>query len=346
MMDHPSVRRNLRERRRMRFPVRLAAMAATAAMTACLGCKEKRPEHAPQGVSAVPPGDGQSARAGSAAPGSAPEFVRNLSPAPPPKSIPAAPTSAPVAISDDLQMIAGYEYGRDSLVLAFESDEKYKPGKYKYLAFSGYGSSVWLDTVEVVIKPDSVSSFYSGDILGTVVSMATTPYHLACFRASSGLEAGAVKTWYLNKTWSDTRSKPPEWAGLEDSTLRKSLDLAELGTAEFSVAFDAGPDTTESGELNLARPFRWTMRIGSAPAIAFPIIGEPWVDPNYASADEAVLWIGDLDRDGKPDVLMAPVLGPGKGWYLYQLFLSRALVAGEEWKAAAEFYYYPPGMGD
>lgn len=329
----------------MRVPVCLAAIAV------CLGCKAKRLEPPAKGSGSANPGgsaqaSGTDSSASASASVPAPGIVRTLSPAPPPKSIPPAPTSAPVAISDDLQMIAGYEYGRDSLLLDFLDDGVRKPGKYAYLAFCGYGSSVWLDTVEVDIRPDSVSSFYSGETMGTTVSIATTPYHLACFRASSGLEAGAVKTWYLNKAWSDTRAKPAEWAGLRDTTLGKSFDLAELGKAEFFVSFDPGPDTMEYGELNLARPFRWNMRIGSAPAIVFPTVAEPWVDPTYASADEAVLWIGDLDRDGKPDVLMAPVLGPYPGGRFYQLFLSRSYAPGSEWKAAAEFYYYPPTMGD
>ena len=318
----------------MRFLVGLLAIIVS------LGCKQKPPEVGRQS----PPA--QAVIPDSATTDSTPATKKILMPAPPPKSIPPMPTSAPVPISADLQMIAEYAFGQDSLRLDFVGEEKYRPGKYKYLAFSGYGSSVWLDTVEVDIKNDSISSFYSDGSMGTVISMAITPYHLACFRATAGLEAGAVKTWYLNKAWSDTRAEPPEWVRLSDSTRHKTLDLPELGTTEFFVTFESDPDTTEDGELDLSKPFHWNMKIGSDPASVFPSVSEPWVDPSYSSADEAVLWIGDLDRDGKPDVLMSPVLGPGKGGRLYQLFLSRSLVVGEEWKAAAEFSYYPPTMGD
>jgi hypothetical protein len=254
--------------------------------------------------------------------------------------------SEPTDSSNDLRMIAGYAYGKDSLTLEFEGREKPKPGRYPYLALSGHGPSVRLDTVWVEIKNDSVSGFYSGTTVGTVVSMAMAPYQLACFHASMGLEKGAIKTWYLDKAWSDRPAEPPGSVPVTASTKSKSLDLPDLGKAEFYLSFAAGPDTTESGELNLARPFHWNLKIGSEPAVAFPTVQEPWVDPSYSSADDALLWIGDLDRDGKPDVLLSPVMGPYPGGRLYQLFLSRDRAAGKEWQAAAEFSYYPPGMGD
>jgi hypothetical protein len=243
-------------------------------------------------------------------------------------------------------MIGGYAYGKDSLTLAFEGKDDYRPGTYKYLALSGHGLSVRLDTVELEIRNDSVSSFYSEPGIGTVVSMAMAPNQLACFHPSLGLETGTVKTWYLNKKWSDRPATPPEWVRLTDSTRSKTFDLPGLGKAEFYPAFGPGEDMTEYGELNLARPFHWNLKIGTEPAIAFPTVEEHWVDPSYSSADEALLWVGDLDRDGKPDVLLSPVLGPDQEGRFYQIFLSRDLVPGKEWQPAAEFSYYPPSMGD
>jgi hypothetical protein len=301
----------------------------------CIGCKEKS-------------GDGRSTTPAPAAnvdSAGASEAARKPL-APQTESIPPAPTSEPVDSSNDLRMIAGYAYGKDSLTLEFEGRDNHKPGRYPYLALSGNGSSVWLDTVWVEIKNDSVSSFYSGQSIGTVVSMAMAPHQLACFDASMRLKPGPLKTWYLEKAWSDRPAEPPESAPVSVSTKRKTLDLAGLGKTEFYLTFAAGPDTTEYGELNLERPFHWNLKIGSEAAVAFPTVSEPWANPVYSSADDALLWIGDLDRDGNPDVLLSPVLGPYPGGRLYQLFLSRDRVAGKEWRAAAMFSYYPPGMGD
>lgn len=304
----------------------------------CLGCREEQRD----GIRKPPaPAEGT----GSAKTQDSVDAAQNRL-APPPESLPPTPASGSVASRKNLRMIGGYAYGKDSLTLAFEGKEDYRPGIYKYLALSGHGLSVRLDTVNVEIRNDSVSGFYTGQGIGTVVSMAMAPNQLACFHPSMGLEAGAVKTWYLDKTWGDRPATPPEWVRLTDSTRRKTLDLPGLGKAEFYPSFGPGEDITEYGELNLARPFHWNLRIGTDSAIAFPTVEEPWVDPSYSSADEALLWVGDLDRDGKPDVLLSPVLGPDQEGRLYQIFLSRDLVAGQEWKPAAEFSYYPPGMGD
>jgi hypothetical protein len=56
--------------------------------------------------------------------------------------------------------------------------------------------------------------------------------------------------------------------------------------------------------------------------------------------DDFIVWIGDLDGDAKPDLLVRP---QNREDYLeMSLFLSRTLKPGQPWKASGHFYFWDP----
>jgi Leucine-rich repeat (LRR) protein/photosystem II stability/assembly factor-like uncharacterized protein len=208
------------------------------------------------------------------------------------------------------------------------------PPAGRYCALCCRDSSCWIDTVQLHATQDSIESFYSGMVKGRIVKTDYRPEMLLLVRGIPGLVPGPLKTWYCNPLWRYSFEVLNKYYPLNKKRLTQKIELDSIGTFEMTAIMDQ----TESGY------YQWRVRFGNEPWWTLPIVpGQTSSDPSWAPAKLAILWIGDLDNDGAPDMIMRPILDFDG---LIQLFLSSQRRPNHLWKSAATFYHYPPGAGD
>jgi hypothetical protein len=156
------------------------------------------------------------------------------------------------------------------------------------------------------------------------------------------LKTGPVKTLYINERWSHKKPFPECSYPLQKKQFSKSFPIQGIGS--FSMKASANPqcNTTCEGIGSI----QWSVRFGEGEWWKLPVVEGNTSDPIWATADDAILWIGDLDNDNKPDIIMSPMLGPVERYRYYEVFLSTAQNPGHLWKVSANFSHYPPTTGD
>ena len=159
-------------------------------------------------------------------------------------------------------------------------------------------------------------------------------------RGIPGLKKGPVRTWYVNKRFrfpDDGRGPDRPWTASQTRSF--DIDGMPLSmTGAFSAAKD--PECEPVAQCPDVLRVAWEYRLGdvkrtlavvttNAPELGMPL-----------PIEDFVVWIGDLDGDGKPDLVLRP---QDRSDYLeMQLFLSSQLAAGQPWRPAARFYFWDP----
>lgn len=153
-----------------------------------------------------------------------------------------------------------------------------------------------------------------------------------------GLAAGPLKTWYVNERF----LAADEPASMEPAKRRLDRSVAsDNGAVSFSGHWLAMQEPGCEGIACATREIAWKVRFGETErtlATVSPdgIVGED----GLLGVDDVLVWVGDLDGDGKPDLVIRPQARPD---YLeLSLFLSSQLQVGKPWRAAAKFYYWDP----
>ena len=153
-----------------------------------------------------------------------------------------------------------------------------------------------------------------------------------------GLAAGPVKTWYVNERFlaaDDPASMAPA---------RRKLERT-LSVDGENVTVDGhwlqGQDPSCSGAGCGTRQLAWKVRLGETERTLAALWPDGMVgEDGMLGVDDVLIWVGDLDGDGKPDFVIRPQARPD---YLeLSLFLSTRLQVGKPWRAAAHFYYWDP----
>jgi hypothetical protein len=153
-----------------------------------------------------------------------------------------------------------------------------------------------------------------------------------------GLAAGPVKTWYVNQRFlaaPDPVAMTPARRHL-DKTIPIDGDVVS-----FNGHWLEGQDPDCGGPGCPTHELAWKVRFGPTErtlATLWPdaITGEGAM----LGVDDVLVWIGDLDGDGRPDFVIRPQARPD--YLALSLFLSTQLREGKPWRAAARFCYWDP----
>lgn len=205
-----------------------------------------------------------------------------------------------------------------------------------YFALLCSDSSCRLDTVRVDTEgTDSVDTYHSGRIEVRSVRIPTRRGLRMLVRGIPGLARGHVKTWYVNPLWdydqTDLQYRDPP---ADKERYRGTLSLDSIGTFRMMSRYSFLEQKYDA--------VQWRVRFGNGPWWDLPVVpGQTTTQPKFASAELLVLWIGDLDRDGAPDMFMRPILDHSG---FIQLFLSGQRRPGRVWESAATFFYHPIRM--
>lgn len=205
-----------------------------------------------------------------------------------------------------------------------------------YFAILCSDSSCRLDIARLdTHRTDSIDTYHYGRIKVRNIRTAWRPGLRMLLRGIPGLARGQVKTWYVNPLWDygqeDVQYRDPP---ADKEHYRGKLSLDSMGTFRMMSRHSFLEQKYDA--------VQWRVRFGDGPWWDLPVVpGETSTQPRFASADLLVLWIGDLDSDGAPDMFMRPILDHSG---FIQLFLSGQRRPGRVWESAATFFYYPIRM--
>jgi hypothetical protein len=153
-----------------------------------------------------------------------------------------------------------------------------------------------------------------------------------------GLAAGPIKTWYVNQRF----LAAPDPVAMTPARRRLDKTIPVDGdVVSFNGHWLEGQDPDCGGPGCPTRELAWKVRFGPTErtlATLWPdaVTGES----GMLGVDDVLVWVGDLDGDGKPDFVIRPQARPD--FLALSLFLSTQLHEGRPWRAAAKFYYWDP----
>lgn len=158
---------------------------------------------------------------------------------------------------------------------------------------------------------------------------------LMLIRGIPALTEGEVTTWYVSPTPVELLELVTYWEKNVDVPVGdRTLRIAKKRVAKVQPGTDGDDDIEKTAE-------QWTFSYdGVTRTLAY--IWDNWLfgPEGRIGAREFVVWVGDIDKDERPDVLVRPQERPDE--IGLALFLSSQLKTGKPWTPAAKFYFWEP----
>ena len=238
--------------------------------------------------------------------------------------------------SDEIQVISGS-------VKEFNSEQKPLFDDGIYFELSCANNECVLKKISISSKKALIDSYDRGQVQGYRARIKSWDTAIAYLKGIDSLKEGKVKTWYarshlpnsnllvthdvINETQTDLE------ININNQALKISAIRAKIGAVKV-----AGEECASSVRL-------WKFKYQEFDRVLSSVCPENILDGEYSlgTIKSYINWIGDIDNDSKPDLLISPEAGIGGEWSgVMMLYLSTQLEKSKKWIPASEFIYYDP----
>jgi hypothetical protein len=240
-----------------------------------------------------------------------------------------------------MMVCAGHAVARPTLAYAtkegleFTNDDKDQASPGNYFALLCAVNGCKLQAARLSNESTKVYVYANGEEDG-YRQRSNVRGALAFISGIPGLKEGPVKTWYF-QPFHYSEDEPnqlaftsPRWSKIIDVG---GMNLSIRGQRVEKALRECSTCEPGAGVI-------WKMTMGAIERTLVSLPDNSVEGPGgQVDVNEFLVWVGDLDGDGKPDLLIRPQ-SRSSGVYL-QLFLSTKLQASKPWKPSAEFSYWP-----
>lgn len=210
----------------------------------------------------------------------------------------------------------------------FETTPLFPAGDYFALTCR---PSCELKKAKVAIQPAKVMTL-EGEVNGFLATAHSPDSSHFLIRGLPNLHEGPVKTWYVRQPPNPAQMHMPDFKQPQVKTL--DVDGSPL-TLFGKVTFNKETPCSTGSDCAVYPTISWHVKFGQIERTLNTESGDELYTPS--GVDEVLYWVGDLDGDGKPDIMV------------YQdndttlaLYLSSTLAPGKPWRPAATYYYWDP----
>ncbi|MES2297575.1 MAG: hypothetical protein V4582_11055 [Pseudomonadota bacterium] len=217
----------------------------------------------------------------------------------------------------------------------FDQRPDFPAGDYLALQCTG-PTACALSKSKLTVKAATINS-YGGKAPGFVVADKDKSASLFLIRGLAALREGPVTTWYANLNFQHA-----PFHTTDDSFSSKQILSVEVDKVALEIIGKVGTVVEQACGADQECPtypsVSWRFRFGGIERTLYSFKGNELGTP--IGIDDFVVWIGDIDGDGKPDLVLRP---QERSDYLeLSLFLSSTLLPGKPWRPSAKFYYWDP----
>jgi hypothetical protein len=192
-----------------------------------------------------------------------------------------------------------------------------------------------LDAVALTLKKSMVQTS-DGREPGVVATVRDSRRSAFLLRGLAGIKEGPVKTWYINRDFLDGSASvtADEPSGHHERSFDIDGTPLVLTAQYLRIVEKACSGTDCPSTLRVV----WRWRFGAVERTIATLNGDAVAGP--LGPEGFAVWIGDLDGDGRPD-MVARTSDRDDSMDL-SLFLSSALVRGKPWRPSAVFSFWDP----